>query len=47
MAVKIAVVPPIVLAKMSVTSAALVVVKTLCRISIVIPKKTENINETR
>ncbi len=40
-------VAPIVFAKTSVTSGVLVVVKTPCRTSIVIPKKTENINEIR
>lgn len=46
-AVKIAVVAPRVLAKTSNTSEALVLVNIPCIISIVIPKKTENINEIK
>lgn len=46
-AVKTAAVAPIALPKISVTSAALVLVKTPCKISMVIPKKTENINEIK
>ena len=47
MAEKTAAVAPIVFAKTSVTSAVLVLVRTLCSISMVIPKNTENINETK
>lgn len=46
-ATKIAHIAPKVFAKTSVTSEALVVVYTPCMISIVIPNKTENINETK
>lgn len=46
-AVKTATIAPSAFAKTSVTSDALVTVITPCRISIVIPKKTENINETK
>lgn len=46
-AVKTPTTAPSAFAKTSVTSDALVTVKTPCRISIVIPKKTENINEIR
>lgn len=47
MAEKTAAVAPIVFAKTSVTSAVLVLVRTLCSISMVIPKNTENINESK
>ena len=46
-AAKTAAKAPIALPKISVTSAALVLVKTPCNISMVIPKKTENINEIK
>lgn len=46
-AIKTATVDPIVLAKISVTSDALVRVMTPCKISIVIPKNTENIKEIK
>lgn len=47
MAEKTATTAPNAFAKISVTSEALVTVRTLCKISIVIPKKTENINEIK
>lgn len=44
---KIAKLAPVILAKTSKKSAVLVVVTNSCNISIVIPKKTDNINEMK